>query len=129
MQQYEPTFGLDPEDVERGLRFVRSIRWQQARTTPGDEHEYSLPEWAPDQSEREWFVVLVREKGYRETFRARGDALAHTSGSRWTYLELGDGYRIWCSRVWTDDRERRPMLNRARLADVAPDPQMRMDLT
>ena len=108
------------EDTERALRFVGSNRWQEARTTPGDEHEYSLPDWATDQAERAWFVQLIAEHGYCATFEANGPALSFASGTWWTYLELGS-HRYWCSKVWTAPEDQRPMLNRA---PIQPSPQL-----
>jgi hypothetical protein len=96
--------------IEEARAFVESVPWRWVKGTPEgpenkppDPHQYVILGWPGVEADELWrFVALIRETGYRGTYRApyRPEFVMRNH-----YLEL-DGWCYW----WIDPK----MLNRER---------------
>ena len=77
---------LSVVDIERARAYIASVRWKDTVTMKAfAPHEYTVRKWNPTlESEFEWFVMWIREHGYK----ARWGKHEHI------YLEL-DGQKYW----------------------------------
>lgn len=56
-------------DIERAKNYIKSVRWQFAKTMPKNPHEYTVRGWHKDKEhEFIWFVEAIREFGTPEKF-------------------------------------------------------------
>ena len=88
-----------PED------FIANAPWRFAKTMPHMPHEYTVRGETRDEHFN-WFVLYIREHGYRATYR----------GHYYVYLEV-DGWRYWTMGAPVAVTT---IINRAEISPVCP---------
>ena len=86
-------------------QFIGRAPWRFAKTMPDRPHEYTVRGETPD-DEFQWFVLYIRERGYR----------ARYGGRHYNYLEI-DAWRYWTMGAPV---EATTIINRAKLIETHP---------
>ena len=65
--------------------YIKSVKWQFAKSMPKIPHEYTVIDWNPDKIESFYgFVKYIRKNGEEEAFY----------GKKYRYFEIDD-YKYW----------------------------------
>ena len=90
--------------IKEASEFLKSLRWQYAKTYPTAPHEYTCLEWKPDAKQQMVdFAELIQNNGYKEQFYSK----------TFTVLQIGD------MKYWTMDfpLENTDLINRTYVDD------------
>lgn len=90
--------------IKEASEFLKSLRWQYAKTYPTAPHEYTCLEWKSDAKQQMIdFAGLIQNNGYKEQFYSK----------TFTVLQIGD------MKYWTMDfpLENTDLINRTYVDD------------
>ena len=90
--------------IKEASEFLKSLRWQYAKTYPTAPHEYTCLEWKPDAKQQMVdFAELIQNNGYKEQFYSK----------TFTVQQIGD------MKYWTMDfpLENTDLINRTYVDD------------
>ena len=90
--------------IKEASEFLKSLRWQYAKTYPTAPHEYTCLEWKPDAKQQMVdFAEFIQNNGYKEQFYSK----------TFIVLQIGD------MKYWTMDfpLENTDLINRTYVDD------------